>query len=332
MARQTQSLFDSATITGYLFPCPYDKLARFAGNLATCLEAGVGVEKSLENANRSLARTPLAPALRVSLSRVAKGSTLAEALAAIEWGLPPFFLPMIQAGEQTGRVDEALRYLERHCRLLIEPTKALRNVWLIPLAIMLFGTVIQLAAHILFTPWTATLSFVFSSLTSYAMLLVLAFIVVSSPAKPIIDQLKLLLPIVRDVERESAVNHFFHALAMLYSVGGRRVESMITLSARLVGNVVIQQDLRAVGGRIEKGDTIPEAFRTSRHLSQPEQDLIESGDISGTLERSFELISKDAGETLRFRLGIFQQLFTRLMTGFIVFSIAMTMVSLIRFV
>jgi type II secretory pathway component PulF len=307
MARQTESRFDSATFVGYLFPCPYDKLARFSGNLATCLEAGVGVEKSLENANRSLARTPLAPALRVSLSRVAKGSTLTEALAAIDWGLPAFFLPMIQAGEQSGRVDEALRYLEQHCRLLVEPTRALRNVWLM-------------------------LSFVFSSLTSYAMLAVLAFIVVSSPAKPIIDQLKLLVPIVCNVERESAVNHFFHALAMLYAVGGRRVESMITLSTRLVGNVVIQQDLRAIGKRIEKGDTIPEAFRTSRHLSRPEQDLIESGDLSGTLERSFELISKDAGETLRFRLGIFQQIFTRIMTGFIIFSIAMTMVSLIRFI
>ena len=31
-----------------MFPPPYEKLARFAGNLATCLEAGVGVEKSLE--------------------------------------------------------------------------------------------------------------------------------------------------------------------------------------------------------------------------------------------------------------------------------------------
>lgn len=313
-----------------MFAPRYDKLAHFAGNLATCLEAGVGVEKSLQSAGRSLARTPLGPALQVSLTRVSKGVTLAESLAAVEWGLPKFFVPMIQAGEQTGRVDEALRHLERHCRLLVAPTNALRNAWLLPLALMLFGTLVQLAAHVLFMPWTATLGFVFHSLASYAMLAALVFVVVSSPAKPIIDQLKLLLPVVRDVERESSVNHFFHALAMLYAGGGRRVESMITFSARTVSNEVIRRDLLAVGRRIEQGDTITEAFRKLQYLEQHEQDLIESGELSGTLERSFERIAVDAAEKLRFRLGIFQQIATRIMGSFVVFSIAMTMVSLLR--
>lgn len=313
-----------------MFSARYDKLAHFAGNLATCLEAGVGVEQSLKTASRSLSGTRLAPALQVSLTRVSKGATMAEALAAIEWGLPKFFVPMIQAGEQTGRIDEALRHLERHCRLLVAPTNALRNAWLLPLALMLFGTIVQLAAHGLFMPWTATVSFVFQSLTSYAMLAVFVFIVVSSPIKPVIDQLKMLLPIVRDVERESAVNHFFHALAMLYSSGGRRVESMINFSARTVSNEAIRQDLLAVVGRIEQGDTITEAFRHSRHLLQHEQDFIQSGELSGTLERSFERIATDASEKLRFRLGIFQQISTRIMGSLVVYSILMTLVSLIR--
>lgn len=317
-------------MSGTLLSPPYDKLAHFAGNLATCLEAGVGVEQSLKTANKSLAGTWLAPGLQVALTRVSKGSTMAEALAAIEWGLPTFFVPMIQAGEQTGRIEEALRHLERHCRLLVKPTNALRNVWLVPLALMLFGTLVQLAAHLLFMPWTTTFAFVFRSLTSYAMLAVVAFVVVSSPAKTIIDQLKLLIPIVRDVERESAVSHFFHALAMLYAGAGRRVETMITFSALTASNEAIRRDLLAVGGRIERGDTITEAFRQSQHLLQHEQELIQTGELSGTLERAFERIATAAAEKLAFRLGIFQQIFTRLMTSFIVFSILMTIASLIR--
>ncbi len=309
---------------------PYNKLAHFAGNLATCLEAGVGVEQSLKTASRSLGGTRLAPALQVSLTRVKRGTSLAEALAAIDWGLPSFFVPMVQAGEQTGRTDEALRHLERHCRMLVAPSNALRNVWLIPLALMLFGTMIQLAAHLLFMPWTTTLAFVFDSLTSYAMLAVLAFVVVSSPAKPIIDQLKLLIPIVHDVERESAVSHFFHALAMLYAAGGRRVESMIASSARTVSNEAVRKDLLTVVGHIEQGATITDAFRKSRYLLRHEQDQIESGELSGTLERSFERIAVDAAAKLSFRLGIFQRIFTRVMASFVVFSIAMTLMSLLR--
>lgn len=329
LARHKSVAAEQSLVNSLLSP-PYDKLANFACNLATCLEAGVGIEQSLKTASRSLGGTRLAPALEVSLMRVRRGNSLAEALAAIEWGLPTFFVPMIQAGAQTGRTDEALRHLERHCRLLVAPSKALRNVWLIPLALMLFGSLIQLAAHVLFMPWTTTLGFVFHTLASYAMYAVLAFVVVSSPVKPMIDQLKLLIPIVCDVERESAVSHFFHALAMLYAAGGRRVESMITFSSRTVSNEVIRKDLLEVVERIEQGDTIAEAFRKSPHLSHHEQELIESGELSGTLEQSFERIAVDAAEKLRFRLGIFQQIFTRIMASFVVFSIAMTLMSLLR--
>ena len=47
----------------------------------------------------------------------------------------------------------------------------MRNVWLFPLAIALAGSAIKLAAYLCLAPWSTTMSFAFSSLTSYAMLL-----------------------------------------------------------------------------------------------------------------------------------------------------------------
>lgn len=93
---------------------------------------------------------------------------------------------------------------------------------------------------------------------------------------------------------------------------------------------MIRRDLLTVVGNIERGETIRDAFRKSPHLLPHKQDLIESGELSGTLERSFKRIAVDAAEKLRFRLGIFQQIFTKLMGGFVVCSILMTLASLIR--
>lgn len=313
-----------------MFSPPYDKLSRFAGNLATCLEAGVDVDKSFENASRSLKQTRLAGGLIVAQSRIAKGASLAEALAACEWGLPPFFVPMIHAGEQTGRVDESLRYLERHCKLLVEPTKAVRNAWMIPLAVALGGTAIQFFAYLFFGSWTATLSFAFASFFSYAKFGLLAFVVLSSPAKPLFDELKMWIPFVRDVERETAVNRFFHAFAMLYAAAGQRVENMISFSARTVTNTTMRKDLLAIGSRIEQGAAVPEAFAKAKHLLQEEKDIVESGDLSGTLEKSFERISYDTAEKLSFRLGIFQKVFTRIMTYVVFLSVIYTLLGLLR--
>ena len=315
-----------------MFAPPYEQLSRFAGNLATCLEAGVETTKSLENAARSLAGTPLSGAMQVALTRVGKGTSLAAALAAVEWGLPPFFVPMIEAGEQTGRLDESLRYLEHHCKLLAGPARTLRNVWLLPLTIALIGTAIKLVAHLCLATWGATLSFFFSSLTSYAMLGVIAFVVLSSPVKPLLDQLKLLLPIVSDVEKEVAANRFFHALAMLYAAGGRRVEGMIEFSARGVANIYLRRDYLSVAERIKRRDSLPAAFQAAEYIPQAQQELIESGDLSGTLEKSFERISRDTAEQLGFRIDLFNRIFTRLMALMVVYSIALTLLGLLKFI
>lgn len=312
-----------------MFSPPYEKLSRFAGNLATCLAAGVEIDKSFENAKRALKHTPLAGGLEVAQTRIAKGTSLAEALAACEWGLPPFFVPMVQAGEQTGRVDEALRYLERHCKLLVKPSQALRNVWMIPLSIALCGTVIKFFAYLSLAPWTSTVGFVFSSLLSYGKLGILLFIVFSSPAKPLFDELKMWIPFVRDVERETAVNRFFHAFAMLYAAAGQRVENMIYFSARTVTNGTLRKDLAAIGNRIEQGATVTEAFLAATNLLREEKEIVETGDLSGTLEKSFERISYDAAENLSFRLGVFQQIFTRVMAAIIVLSVIFSLAGLL---
>ena len=83
---------------------PYEKLGRFAGNLATCLEAGVGVEQALKSSKRSLAPTRFGGAIEVAEIRVRQGATLHEALAteAAPW---PLFFFADSGGGRTGRPD-----------------------------------------------------------------------------------------------------------------------------------------------------------------------------------------------------------------------------------
>ena len=67
-----------------------------------------------------------------------------EALATEPAPWPRFYLPILAAGEQAGRTDESLRFLERHCKLLAGPAHAVRNAWLFPLVILLLGTALEL--------------------------------------------------------------------------------------------------------------------------------------------------------------------------------------------
>ncbi len=313
------------------FGIPYIRLSRFAGNLATCQEAGVGVADSLKATRRALQGRRWGDALDVVQAHVDDGKPLSDALGAVERRFPAFFVPMIRAGEQTGRLDESLRYLEHHCKMLAGPARALRNLWLIPLAVALFGTVVRLGIYLYWAPWRAVASFLWGSITSYAALATVVLVASSPPFKPAIDQLKLSLPFAGAIERQMSVNRFFHALAMLYASAGTRVENMVRVAAKTVSNRAVSADLLRVSDQIADGASIPEAFDRANYVTSEEKGLVSSGDLSGTLERSFERIANDAAERAGVQLEILRQFAVRIMLLLVTATIISTLMSVPRF-
>ena len=128
----------------------------------------------------------------------------------------------------------------------------MRNVWLVPLAVIVAGTVLRFLAILCWGSWGGTLAFLWGSLTSYAALGALLFIVFGTPFRPLIEFLKLHLPFVGPLERDLNANRFFHALGMLHAVAGHRVEKMVRIATRTVNNQLLQTDLEEVAAKIER--------------------------------------------------------------------------------
>lgn len=105
----------------------YRALSTLFGNWATSFEAGLGLEQALTSSRHTLASvtSPATPSL--AAERIRHGATLSEALQQASGRWPVFVIPMLQAGERSGRMDEALRFLENHCRLLHGPAGALQR-------------------------------------------------------------------------------------------------------------------------------------------------------------------------------------------------------------
>lgn len=313
----------------FMFAPPYRELSRFAGQLATCHRSGLDLVRSLEINARVFSKPKFRRAAEDAIVRVRDGAPLSVALASAPVRWPPFFIPILEAGELTGREDESLRYLERHCQLLEGPTRAAENAWLYPVCILLAGTAVQLAIHIIFGTPRGAAGFLAASVKQYAMLALVALPFFARPCRPLVDPLKLLLPVVRDVQRDLAVNRFFCALSMLYAAAGQRVESMIECAARTVTNVAIREDFLRSAAEIRRGRGVAEAFHASTHLTSEERGTIAAGDLSGTLEHSFDRISQAAGENLQVRLQVLQTFSLRLTMYVVVLAIAFTLFGLI---
>lgn len=255
---------------------------------------------------------------------------LSNALAPSEDRFPAFFLPVLRCGELSGRIDESLRYLAEHCRLLAVPARTMRDTWLVPLCIIVAGSVFCSLAYFVFAPLSTALHYAADTILGYAVAALVVCVLFGLPrAKPILHGLRLAIPVVGSAERELALNRFFHAMSLLYSTGGIRVEAMVRLAAESADNVILRGDFLRAAGAIESGASIAEGFSTVTAIPADFKTTLVSGDQAGKLEAAFDTISRLAGDAARHRWTVFQRIFFRVVAASVTISILMTLYGLV---
>lgn len=307
----------------------YDSLSRFAHDLGMCLRTASELTRGLEICIKSLQGTRLGDAWSNSVTAIRGGATLEESLRPGEEYLPAFFLPVVKAGEQAGRLDEAFSFLESHCRLLAGPASAVRNLWFMPLIVLLFGSAMKVVLAAALASIPGAIAILFEEAFGYLKLFAFVGLIMLTPARYFVDQVRLGIPWIGPLEREIAMNRFFRVLALVYAVGGQRVEEMIRLAASTVTNQAARIELLKSATAIENGCTIPEAFAGLSVLTRDEKTTIEGGEMSGTLEQAFDRISDDTGNSMISKLKLIQPFLMRIVMSIVTLSIVFTLLGLL---
>jgi type IV pilus assembly protein PilC len=308
-----------------------EPMSKFCGNMSRCLAVGMDVPRSLRVSSETFPHRQLKIIADGASARVKENLPLSEALEPWRTWFPAFVLPLIQCGEQSGRLAETFEYLENHCRLLIGPVKTVRDTWLVPLCILIFGTAANTAFYWMLSTWGQAYGYLLGSLKYYGYTATVVFAAVYfPPARKFADRLLISLPLVGPAIRELAMNRFFHALNMLYSTGGRRVENMIRLAATSADNAAMEHDFLRAADAIERHATLAEAFDAVPGLPLEYRSLIFAGETAGKLSAAFDKICSNSAEAINARLPAFQAVFFRVVISAVLLSIAMTVKSLVH--
>ncbi|NNE00518.1 MAG: hypothetical protein HKN47_24650 [Pirellulaceae bacterium] len=312
-----------------LKPTDYRNLARFADDLRTWYCSGSDTARGLEMCVKSVRTTAFGKRWATASDRVREGASLTDALSNASDYLPEFFLPVIDAGEKAGRLDDALAFVANHCRLLAGPASAIRNVWLYPLAIMIFGSLLKIFIFLAMGSLSGAFSMLIGELFSWLQLAVVVMILIATPARYYFEQLCLQFPIIGQLQREIAMNRFFRTMALVYGVGGHRVEMMIHTAAKAVSNTAIRAELLKAADGIEQKQGVTEAFRVVDPISDEEKSTIEIGEMSGKLEQAFDAIADKAEASMLPKLRTIQSLSTKVLMYAVMMSLAGTMLSIL---
>lgn len=304
---------------------PLEQLAVFCGSLATCQKAGLRMPQSLRASGRAAAGPPLREIAAAAAERTKAGQELSAALLPEAERLPSFFLPVLRCGEQSGRLDETLFYLERHCRLLAGPARLARDTCRVALAILVAGSVVSGLLYLFLASRLVAVHYVLQSALFYAAIFAALWATDRVPALgAAADRARLFLPVLGAAERELATHRFFHALSLLYATGGRRVERMLRLAADAAGNAALRgQFLRAAEGLEAEGGAMADALARVPLLAPDHHAAILAGEEAGKLEAAFDTLARGAGEAAQFRLAAFQGVFFRVVAAAALASVSL---------
>jgi type II secretory pathway component PulF len=103
---------------------------------------------------------------------------------------------------------------------------------------------------------------------------------------------------------------------------------MIRLAADSAENLALRSDFLRAAQVIESGGTIGEAFSALALLPFDYQTTIVAGDEAGKLEAAFDTVCRESAKSVQFRLAGFQPLFFRVVAAAVIFSVTMTLYSL----
>jgi len=290
-------------------------LAQFFQNLHQSVRAGVPLTEALELLARS--PTPLSSVARYAAKRVQAGVPLSQALAETGFALPPFVLPILQAGERSGKWDETLGYLahyfEQEHRLWLITWGALMGCFgcyagcLLPVLLLIVFWLPNIMKAISPDPQWAEqfyqrtfgpVRYLLWGLVGFLAIYLLNGFLHRHPRWALWwEGVKMRLPLIGLPLQRHAAARFGRVLAMLYEAGVSPSESLL-LAGQASGNLTIAKAARLQAERLKKGASFSSAVSAIPFLPHTVLQAIAIGERTGNLEeglkRAAEMLEQEA--------------------------------------
>ncbi len=292
-----------------------DDLILFSRQLYTLMRAGVPIVRALTGLAENVGSPAFSEVLREIALDLESGHDLTTALHQHPKVFSDLFISMVQVGEQTGRLDDALlrlaQYLEREKETRTRIRSAMRypvfvvsaisiamvviNLWVIPVFAKIFA---KFHAEL---PWQTKLLLSISdfSLTYWPHLLLLLaglmygtrLYLKTDNGRMTWDRAKLRLPIVGEVINESLLGRFANAFAMTLRSGVPLTQGL-TVVGRAVDNVFVERRIQNMRTGVERGESITQTANETRLFTPLVMQMIAVGEETGAVDDMLDYVAE----------------------------------------
>jgi len=292
-----------------------DDVIIFARQLATMLEAGVTLLKSLDVLTKQIESKALLKVVQEVRRDIAAGSTFRDALAKHPRIFSEFWIQMVETGEASGALPVALARLAEH----LESAAAIRGKIVSALVYPSALIVIAMAALTIFTVWIIPIfSRVFLSFKTELPVLTRAVIIFSMVMRRYFlflcaivgslvylvhryihtqkgrwqfDYLKFKIPVVSSLFQKIAIERFASGLGTLIESGVPIVYSLDIVS-KFLGNRVVEKAVVEVRESVRQGKGMARPMEKSGVFTPMVIQMVSVGEEIGELGKMLKKASE----------------------------------------
>ena len=325
------------------------EITLFARQLYALTKAGVPIIRGLNQLADSTRNERLASVLREVVDDLESGRDLAGAMARHPGIFSPLFVSMVQVGEASGRLEDALlrvfRYLERERQTVNLIRTALRYPTFVVVAVgvavfILMAYVIPVFAQVferydLDLPLATRIIIGVSNVVAAWWWLILGFAAAAwfgfrhwtgrDDGRLWWDRQRLRFPVIGDIVLRASLGRFARAFAMASRSGVPLLQALSVVS-RTADNAYIAAKIRGMREGIEHGETIARTAAVSHVFTPLVVQMIavgeETGQVDEMLDEVAEFYESEVDYDVR-RLGETIQPVLVVAVGVIVFILAL---------
>lgn len=279
----------------------------FSRQLSTLFEAKVPVVEALRTLVSESFNVTLRNAVADVLDDISGGSNLSQAMTRHPEVFSSFYVNMVKAGEESGKLHEVFRYLADYLERSYEIASKAKNAMIYPvfvfsafigvMAVMLVVVVPRLTS--IFEEsgaqvplYTRIVMWLSAFLQQWGIFLLLFFAIAAAAfwrflqteqGREFLDELKIRVPLVGGLFKKLYLARIADNLGTLIAAGVPILRAL-QITSDVVGNRVYQRIILDAAESVKSGNTISYSFQKYKEIPPLIAQMIKIGEESGRLE------------------------------------------------
>lgn len=283
--------------------------------ISTLFEAQVSALKAFNLLATNTENPVLVKILNTISSDIESGVSISEALARHPKVFSIFYVNMVKAGEESGKLTQTFSYLAEYLDRQYQLTSKTKNALIYPgfvigvffvVMILMFVFIVPKLAEIIKDsgqdiPFSTKMVFGLSDLLiNYGIFVAIGIVIFifyiirlskSDEGKKYLDRLKLTTPVFKNIYSKLYLSRIADNMDTMLSSGITIIRS-IELTSIVVGNRVFEDILKDTTEKVKSGNSLSEAFSSYPEIPAIMTGMIRVGEETGSLGSILKTLGK----------------------------------------